>query len=87
MVERVSPERVSPRKMTVSCLHAEGLGQAHCMARENQPVGVDSKPANLRCFIHIWFLEAIKGFSTTLFLLAHTLPNESPLCSLDESQP
>jgi hypothetical protein len=49
------------------------------MARENQPVGVDSKPANLRCFIHIWFLEAIKGFSTTLFLLAHTLPNESPL--------
>ncbi len=30
---------------------------------ENQPAGVESKPATPRCFIHIKFLGAGKGFS------------------------
>ncbi len=28
---------------------------------QNQPAGVESKPATLRCFIHIKFLDASKG--------------------------
>jgi hypothetical protein len=29
---------------------------------QNQPIGVESKPATLRCFIHINFCDSSKGF-------------------------
>jgi MFS-type transporter involved in bile tolerance (Atg22 family) len=61
---------------------------AYChRSLQNQPAGVESKPATLRCFIHIWFLDASKGFSINSSLLAHTLPNGPPLWSLGESKP
>ena len=67
-----SSKRSSQRGRSYAQLHKPRVSRlAVCVADlprsrcprslQNQPVGVESKPATLRCFIHIRFLDAREG--------------------------
>jgi hypothetical protein len=56
------PSTNCPQMTQETLIHVHRLNPCH-RSLQNQPAGVESKPATLRCFIHIRFLDARKGLA------------------------